>query len=79
MDLLLLLGLLSPALEVIGQYGVAIRARHEDRCISEEIPHLLTGTLGSLGRNTPEVDCVGEVANLENLVSESPQTMADTW
>lgn len=65
LKLLRLLGLLNATLEVLasGKLGL-IHKRDEQRRLSEEISHLLKGSVSGLGEDSPEVDGIGEVADL---------------
>lgn len=65
LELLRLLSLLNAALEVLasGKLGL-IHKRNEQWRFSEEISHLLKGSVGGLGEDSPEVHGVGKVADL---------------
>lgn len=65
LKLLRLLSLLNATLEVLtsGKLGL-IHKRNEQRRLSEEISHLLKGSVSGLGEDSPEVDGIGEVADL---------------
>lgn len=67
--LLLLLDLLNPTLKILtsGKLGT-VHKRNKQGSLGEEISHLLEGAVSGLGENGPEVDGVGEVADLNSLV-----------
>jgi hypothetical protein len=51
-----------------GKLGT-VHKRNKQGCLGKEISHLLEGTVSGLGEDCPEVDSVGEVADLNSLVS----------
>lgn len=66
--LLLLLNLLNPTLKILtsGKLGT-VHKRNKQGSLGEEISHLLEGAVSGLGEDGPEVDGVGEVADLNSL------------
>lgn len=63
-QIVLLLDLLDAALQIDMLELGLVHARHKEGSLGEEIAHLLEGTLGRLGEDNPEPDCVGKVADL---------------
>jgi hypothetical protein len=60
----LVLHLLHAPLQLDSPVLLAIHGGNEERSLGEERAHLLEGSLGGLGEESPEEDGVGEVAHL---------------
>lgn len=63
---LLHLNLVYPVLQIVTLEFDLLHAGHKERRFGEEVLHLLKRTLGRLGKDRPEENCVGEIADLEN-------------
>ena len=64
---LLSLYLFHSPLKVVRLEVGLLHTRHEKRCIGEEMVHFFQRTLCSFGKDSPEEESVGEVADLRTV------------